>query len=62
MTALMVAAASYGDPDVIEVLLKAGADAKAKNREGKRALDLAAGDGALTGTAAYRQLKRATNR
>ena len=41
MTPLMYAAAYNKDPEVITVLLKAGADAKAKDRWGKTAFDYA---------------------
>jgi ankyrin repeat protein len=42
-TALMIAA-EQGHAGVVEVLLKAGANAKLRDREGKGALDLAAND------------------
>ena len=45
---------------MITVLLRAGADAKAKDNKGKTALDYALGNVSLKDTAAYRQLEEAS--
>jgi|SRR5208337_1285414 len=59
-TPLMFAAQYNQDPEVIATLLKAGADAKAKDSEGKTAVDYAQDNDALIGTDAYRQLQEAS--
>ena len=59
MTALMWAAADNQNPDVINRLLKAGADAKAKDNQGKSAFDYAQDNAGLNGTYAERKLEDA---
>jgi ankyrin repeat protein len=56
-TALMWAAARNQNPGLIVILLKAGAEATAKDSSGKTAFDLAQANKSLKGTDAYRQLK-----
>lgn len=57
---LMVAARNTQNPEVIMTLMKAGADAKAKNRHGKTAFDDAQKNASLKDTDAYRQLQEAS--
>lgn len=57
--ALMAAAWTSPNPEVITVLLEAGADAKLKCRKGKTALDYAEMNEKLKGTDAYLELKKA---
>jgi ankyrin repeat protein len=59
-TPLIWAAVFNPNPDVILVLLKAGADAKAKTSEGKTAFDLAQENPKLKDTDALRQLQDAS--
>ena len=59
-TPLMAAASYTENPEVIPTLLKAGADAKAKNKAGHTAFDYAQYNEKLKGTDAYRQLQRAS--
>ena len=56
----MFAARYNQSPEVIMTLLKAGADAKAKNRHGKTAFDYAQRNASLKDTDAYRQLQEAS--
>ena len=49
----MYTADTNPNPEVITTLLKAGADAKAKNRDGKTAFDYAQKNEKLAGTKAY---------
>lgn len=58
-TALMSAAGSNRNPEVISVLLQNGADASIKDNEGKSAADYAAVNARLKNTDAYRQLTAA---
>ncbi len=60
-TPLMYAAEYNPNPDVITTLLKAGADAKAKDKAGKTAFDYAQANAKLKGSNAYRKLNEATN-
>jgi ankyrin repeat protein len=60
LTALMYAAETNQNPEVITTLLKSGADAKAKDNAGKTALDYAQDNENLKGTDAYRQLQEAS--
>jgi ankyrin repeat protein len=55
-----LAAFTNPNPEVVTVFLKAGADAKAKDNEGKTAFDLAYWNPALKGTDAYRHLEEAS--
>jgi len=59
----MVPAVDWGQnpeaPAVMQALLTAGADPKARNKHRKTALDLIPDDSTLRGTDVYRQLKRA---
>jgi uncharacterized protein len=59
-TPLIWAALFNPNPDVILILLKAGADPKAKTSEGKTAFDLVQENANLKGTEAYRQLQEVT--
>ena len=60
-TPLMCAAGFNKNPEVTTVLLKAGADPKAKDRMGRTALDYAEQYNAnLKGTDTYRQLQGAS--
>ncbi len=59
-TPLIWAATFNPNPEVILILLKAGADPKAKTTEGKTAFDLVQENANLKGTEAYRQLQDAT--
>jgi ankyrin repeat protein len=61
MTPLMLAAEFNTNPRVLGLLLDAGADAEAKNRGGKKALDLAAGNENVRGSDAYLVLQRASH-
>ena len=61
MTALMMAACKNEDPEVITVLLNAGADVMKENNIGERAIDLANENTNLKGTEAYRRLEAAVN-
>jgi ankyrin repeat protein len=56
----MQAAGKTHNPDVIIALLKAGANAKAKNKSGYSALDYAKDNAKLKDTDAYRQLLKAS--
>lgn len=56
----LLAAQFNANPRVLSLLLDAGADAKAKNRGGKTARDLAAGNENVKGSATYLALERAT--
>jgi uncharacterized protein len=60
MTVLMLAADRSRNPRVIRVLLEAGADALARNRDGARALDLVAGNESLRASDAWQLLVDAT--
>jgi len=53
----MEAASKNHNPDVIIALLKAGANAKAKNNKGFSALDYAKANRSLDGTNALKQLE-----
>jgi ankyrin repeat protein len=57
---LIMAAMGNPNPGVITVLLKAGADPKAKSWEGKTAFDYAKDRDDLKGTEAYRMLEEAS--
>ena len=59
-TPLMWAARDTYNPEVITVLLKAGADAKAKNKAGETAFDKAKYNENLKGTEALRMLEEAS--
>jgi ankyrin repeat protein len=59
-TPLMYAAGFNKNPEVTTVLLKTGADPKAKDRMGKTAFDYAQENELLKGTDAYRQLEEAS--
>jgi len=56
----MFAAYENPSPFVLEQLLNSGADAKAENREGKKAADLAAKNEKIRGTEIYERLKEAS--
>ncbi len=56
----MDAAGSNMNPEVITTLLKAGADAKAKDNYGETAFGYAQNNEKLKGTDAYRQLQEAS--
>jgi ankyrin repeat protein len=58
-TALMLAARYNPSPELLSVLLKAGADARLKSAEGKSAYDLALGNAALAGSRQLEELRRA---
>jgi hypothetical protein len=58
-TPLIRAAQNNTNPEVITTLLKAGADAKAKNSSGKTAFDCAKNNAKLKGTDAYWKLNEA---
>ena len=60
-TPLIAAAAYSGEPDVVRLLLDAGADAKAMDRTRQRAIDYARQNEHLIGTDAYWQLDAATS-
>jgi hypothetical protein len=60
MTPLMWAADRNENPEVISVLLKAGADVNAKHRSGRTALDYAKENESIKGTPAYWQLNDAS--
>ena len=57
---MTVAAYNNPNPEVLTVLLEAGADAKAKSNEGKTALDYARENEALKGTQALKLLEEKT--
>ena len=59
LSPLMLAAANTSNPDVVSALLKAGADAKAKNRAGETAADMAKQNYDVYNTPAYWALKDA---
>jgi ankyrin repeat protein len=59
-TPLMHAALFSDCPEVITTLLKAGAEVKAKDYEGKTAYDYAQVNEKLKGTDAYRRLQKAS--
>ena len=59
-TPLIYAAQYNPNPAVITTLLKAGADAKAKDNIGQTAFDWAQGDATLKGTDAYRMPQQAS--
>jgi ankyrin repeat protein len=59
-TALMDAAKTNTNPEVITTLLKAGADAKANDLTGKTAFDYAQDNEKLKNTDAYVQLQKAS--
>ena len=56
----MFAARYNQNPEVIITLLKAGADAKKKDNEGKTAFDYAQKNASLKGTDAYQRLQEAS--
>lgn len=58
-TPLMYAAAFNQNPEVISALLKAGADPRAKAKDGTTALSLAEGNQALKGTQQLKDLQKA---
>ena len=53
----MQAASSTENPEVVQVLLDAGADPSIQDNEGKTAWDLIQGNDALKDTDAYSELK-----
>ena len=59
-TALIAAAAGSTNPENIVALLEAGADAKIKDRWGKRAIDYARENASLKGTKALKMLEEAS--
>ena len=59
-TPLMIAAGNNPNPEVLKALLEAGADAKAKNNEGKTAFDYARMNEKLKDTEALRLLEEKT--
>ena len=59
---MTVAAYNNSNPEVLMVLLEAGADAKAKNNAGKTALDYARENERLKGTWALKLLEEKTGR
>ncbi|MCR4818217.1 MAG: ankyrin repeat domain-containing protein [Fretibacterium sp.] len=59
-TALIAAAAGSTNPENIIALLEAGADAKIKDRWGKRAIDYARENSSLKGTKALKMLEEAS--
>ena len=62
MTPLMFAAGNNPSPEVITVLVDAGADAKARDSDGKTAFDYAEKNEKLKGTKQYQDLKDALNK
>ncbi|MCL1876223.1 MAG: ankyrin repeat domain-containing protein, partial [Synergistaceae bacterium] len=58
-TALMMAAAQNKNPEIISILLKNGADAQAKDKDGKSAIDYARKNDKLKNTDAVRELEEA---
>jgi len=58
-TPLMYAVAVNHDPEMIIALLKAGADATAKDGDGKTAFDYARRNNEMKGTDAYEKLRDA---
>ena len=60
LTLLIAAALQNTTPEVLKVLLEAGADAKVKDDEGKRALDYAMENEKLEGTEALKLLEEMT--
>ena len=54
---MMHAAEWNPNPDVVRLLLNAGADAKVKDNQGMMALDYAENNAMLAGTEVYRQLE-----
>ncbi|MCL2010843.1 MAG: ankyrin repeat domain-containing protein, partial [Synergistaceae bacterium] len=59
-TALMLAARSTRDPEVVSVLLRHGADASIRDDDGRSAFDYASVNARLRNTDAYRQLLEAS--
>ena len=59
-TALMIAAGRNPNPEVINKLLDAGANARAEDNEGRLAIDYAQVNQRLKGTDAYRRLLEAS--
>jgi len=59
-TALIQAAWHNQNPEVVGVLVQAGAERKAKDNSGKTAFDYAQGNPKLQGTDAYRMLDEAS--
>ena len=59
-TALMLAAYSNPNPEVVTTLLEAGAKANIKNSDGRIALDYAQKNEKLKGSIAYIQLEKAS--
>jgi len=62
MTVLMYAAAENQNPEALVALLKASADAKAKDNAGKTALDYGEDNEKLKDTDAYRQPQEAASK
>jgi ankyrin repeat protein len=60
MSPLMCAARDNPNPEVVSVLLRAGADGLSRSAEGKTALEYAAWNSNLAGTPQYRELERAS--
>ena len=60
MTVLMYAAKVTKNPEVITILLNAGADAKAKDHDGNTALSYTDINDNIAGTDALRQLEEAS--
>ena len=58
LTPLMIAAGGSSTPEIVQLLLEKGADALAKDEEGKKAIDHAQENEKLKGTPAYWKLHK----